>query len=350
MSIKLSELVFNIVSDIYSSPSEKDMQMIANVVEKIESADVAFRSQVEERMEKFMNKKITSQEMMNTLVLTNYVVQYSQVFRTQACELSFVKLLQQIGKMKKRYDQAEELELKVRELIAVWGSFYPNEMNEYAVLYKKYCSLHVINSLNQPTTFLPPEITKLIPHVEHNLRNITKALENGAGDLQAIHNRADKIRVKFQKQLEKCVKLSSRYDETEMKNAISIGNRLSEYIKSLDEEIQSISMSMKSKAVYGSVQENKIIRPQPVKISLTLLPPPSPSPKARNLVRRKCDMSPCSLTSAENSFEDLLSPSPTITPTFNDEVRDVKDNQNVFVFDEEIVSEKEKPGPVMSYL
>lgn len=193
MSVKLSELINDATNDIHCTPTDTEMQTIACAVDTVEGAAVALRLQMEDRMDSYNKKKISQTEMMNCLELTNYVVQSSAIFRTQVAELSFLAHLQQIGKMKKKHTEVNAVEEKVRELIAVWGVYFPNELSEYAVLYRKYCAAKIINPLTQPTILLPTSITKLIPHVEHTLRNISRVLETGVGNMEDIYRHGAKI-------------------------------------------------------------------------------------------------------------------------------------------------------------
>nr|BAN41821.1 hypothetical protein [Entamoeba invadens] len=238
MSVKLSELVSNLVND-KNEPSEVEMQTIVNAVERVIGADTILRLQIEQKMRNYTKKLVLQAEMINCLTLANYVVQNSPTFRTQVCELSFLTLLQQVGKMRKVHTETDEVEDKVRELIAVWGCFYPNELSEYAVLYQKYCSHKVIDPKTKPTVFLPNEITRLIPHVEHNLRNVVRAIECMPYDVENVFNYASKILIKFDHECLKCRDHKDKYDEESYKEMEAIGKRLTFNLKILKQKMDS---------------------------------------------------------------------------------------------------------------
>lgn len=228
MSIKLSDLINNVIGDIHSDPKEIEMQTIANAVERVMGADVILRKQIELRMTHYTKKYVADGEMLNCLTLTNFLVQNSPTFRTQVAEYSFIKLFQQIGKMNKHYEECNDVEDKVRELITIWATYYPNELSEYRVLHKKYVSLNVIDPLTQPVTYLPSPIFSLIPHVEHNLRNISRAIESRSGDLESIYNFAQKLNLRFTAECQKCRENVNRYDIDELQEAERLGKRLTD--------------------------------------------------------------------------------------------------------------------------
>ncbi|GAB1226674.1 hypothetical protein ENUP19_0301G0006 [Entamoeba nuttalli] len=300
MSVKLSELVSNTTNDIYESPAENEMRTICGIVEKVDGAEVALRIQIEHKMSDYIKKKISEGEMYNVLVLTDFVAQKSPQFRTQVADLSFVSLLQTIGKMKKKHTKVSLVEGKVRDLIATWGSYYPNEMCEYSVLYKKYCSEEVINPMIQPTTFLPNEITKLLPHVEHNLRNISKGLEMGVGDLENIYKHATKINTKFQDEIAKIKKESNRYDNQKLNEIFATGDRLKDALKQLESELTKRNHHITDiDDVATSIKEGMFIRPTPRRLNVTIVPPPT-SNKSHTVFMKRYDSPIISLT--PNSF------------------------------------------------
>lgn len=233
MSIKLSDLINNVIGDVHSEPKEIEMQTIANAVERVMGADVILRKQIEQRMRNYARKLVTDGQMLNCLILTNFLVQNSSTFRTQVAEFSFVQLLQQIGKMTKRYDECNDVEYKVRELISIWGKFYPGELSEYATMLKKFSERNVIDPSSQPITYLPSPIFSLVLHVEHNLRNISRAMETKSGDLESIYNYAQKISTKFNAECQKCRENIDRYDSDELEVYEKLGKRLSDNLVNL---------------------------------------------------------------------------------------------------------------------
>ncbi|ELP93555.1 hypothetical protein EIN_061200 [Entamoeba invadens IP1] len=268
MSVKLSELVSHLITDSRNDPSEVEMQTIVNAVERVAGADIVLRLQIEQKMRNYTKKIVPDNEIINCLTLTNFVVQNSPTFRTQVCELSFVGLLQQVGKMKKLHNETNDVEDKVRELIAVWGTFYPCELSEYNVLYQKYCARKIINPHTQPTTFLPSQIIQLIPHVEHNLRNISRALETGYGDLDNIYMYAFKISKKYEQSCSKCLGDKGRYDPDSFAECVAIGKRLAEALKQLKTMIDKpAGVVRKQKGLRDDKQEpraivNKLMKPK----------------------------------------------------------------------------------------
>ena len=228
MSIKLSDLINNVIGDVHSEPKEIEMQTIANAVERVMGADVILRKQLEQKMRNYTRKLVTDGQMLNCLILTNFLAQNSSTFRTQVAEYSFIQLFLQIGKMTKRYDECNVVEDKVREIISVWGTFYPGELSEYATLLKKFIERNVIDPSLQPITYLPSPIFSLVLHVEHNLRNISRAIETKSGDLESIYNYAQKICIKFNAECQKCRENIDRYDSDELEEYEKIGKRLSD--------------------------------------------------------------------------------------------------------------------------
>nr|BAN38108.1 hypothetical protein [Entamoeba histolytica]BAN39566.1 hypothetical protein [Entamoeba histolytica] len=357
MSIKLSELVFNTVSDIHTSPIDSDMRTIVNAVEKVDGADIALRLQLEDKMRDYSKKRISEGEILNCLILANYVVQNSPCFRTQVAELSFVNRLQKIGKMKKLHEEANPVEDKVRELIAVWGTYFPCELSEYALLYKRYCAQSVINPRAQPTVFLPTEVTRLIPHVEHNLRNITRALEIGSGDLETIYKHGMKISAKYQKQCALCRKQAARYDTNQLNAIEEIGERLEEYLKELEKEIQNNSNKPVEPTTF-SVDESELVRPTSCKFNVSLLPPPS-SPKLRSILhyRGESPTSPisqsCCYSRNDNHLESSgdLSPFCNFSLSLDPSKSPLKGcTPNIFSFDEDLQFDQHQPGPLQNSL
>ncbi|BFU21201.1 hypothetical protein CL6EHI_152930 [Entamoeba histolytica] len=279
MSVKLSELVYNTISDTHSEPSEVEMQTIANAVERVVGADIVLRKQIEQKMRNYSKHLVTDGEMLNCLILANYVVQNSPNFRTQVAEFSFMALLQQIGKMKKLHEEANPVEDKVRELIAVWGTYFPCELSEYKILYRKYTTQCVIDPSSQPTTFLPSQIIKLIPHVEHNLRNISRAIETNSGDLQSIYNYAEKISTKFNRECSKCHENENRYDMDKLKEAEAIGKRLTDSLITLKKRIsekgsKKLPLTKDSLPYAFSMKDTTLIKPKVTYKNTFILPTP----------------------------------------------------------------------------
>ncbi|ELP87285.1 hypothetical protein EIN_095320 [Entamoeba invadens IP1] len=327
MSVKLSELFTTAIRPT-SCPELQDMQTIASVIEKIPNASVSFRHQIEQKMKLYIQSKMTVHEMMNTLLLANYVVQNSPTFRTQVCELSFLTLLQQVGKMRKVHTETDEVEDKVRELIAVWGCFYPNELSEYAVLYQKYLELGVINPLSKPTILLPNEITRLVPHVEHNLRNVARALQDKL-DMQNVLRHAVKIQVKYEKQVEKCFGDIKSYDAQKLYELEQLNVRLrnsiaelkGEVIKSGETEVVCESTSMKEPCLECPTQTISLLNKRSIVGSRAVLHFRGDSLKTTKFVSREMKVD-----NREDSKRNVISP--------------IKMSRNVssevFVFDEEM--------------
>ena len=300
MATKLSVLITNCIKETNPTPPESEMEFILGCIESIPKADIALRKQMEQKMENFSQKKISENEMLNCLLLIEFISQKSVLFRTQVTELSFLSLLQIIGKMKKKYtkitssekdENAEKnekseksekfersqkserseksqkseksekflkigkigklgkektqktqktykVEQKVRELITLWGTYYENEMTEYSTLYKKYVSQKIINPVFQPTICLPSQLIELLPYVQHQLRNISKYLECEIGDIETIFKHSVRIHLRFKHQIEITQQQSENYDKKRLNECIQIEERLKNSIKIIENIIE----------------------------------------------------------------------------------------------------------------
>ncbi|ELP88095.1 hypothetical protein EIN_222380 [Entamoeba invadens IP1] len=299
MSVKLSDLVNAAGDDAKDSPTQTEMQTILSVIEKITSADHILRNQIEDKMKLYDAKKISDVQMCNILTLADYIVQNSPLFRTQVANLSFIALLQSIGKMKKQFGSVNTVEAKVRELIYKWGTYFPNELSEYVVLRQKYCKNGVIDPNTTSTVFLPTSLTSLIPHVEHTLRKASTYFETGVGDINSIKRHAEKLYTKYKVECEYCRRMSSRYDAKLLKEADEIGKRLETVIKKCDDEIT----GSKKINVTNFVSLNKDdVKTAPRKTTLHLQPPPM-SPQTRSIVSPSTFYGNSAFTKRESPFE-----------------------------------------------
>ncbi|ELP87262.1 hypothetical protein EIN_094990 [Entamoeba invadens IP1] len=174
-SVPLSEIVQQAVSDLNPSPPVQRFQVLANLTLKVEASCKPLRSQMIEKMKKYIDKNISDKEMFYVFCLCDHLVVNSHTFRKQVLDIDFIMLLETIGQFKNkptftRNRTPENIVNKIKSMIQQWGNKFPNELAEYDFLYEKYKQLGIkfpemspvkgVNPANAEQ--LPQDIKKLI--------------------------------------------------------------------------------------------------------------------------------------------------------------------------------------------
>ena len=102
-TVQLSELFQHAVTDDTEISPIKRYEIIANVLRKIEAASKSLRLQIISKMKRYLNKEVSQKEMVNTLTLTDYLVDNVQYFRKQVYDIDFICYIEILGQFKVCY-------------------------------------------------------------------------------------------------------------------------------------------------------------------------------------------------------------------------------------------------------
>ncbi|ELP90002.1 hypothetical protein EIN_403160 [Entamoeba invadens IP1] len=227
MSLCLSDLVNITVMETTCPPPLDKLECISKVVSKVPGALPALRIQIYERMSKYLKHFISDNEVLNCLILVDYVITKQPSFRPQISHIDFIAMIEILGRVKKPFFSANKVQKKVHEMVLGWAENYPTEMAEYNLLYNQYCTDGVVTHNKTIKKFdLPKQIIELTPPFEHCLREVQDAIaDSNTSNINKIYKNSMKINSKMLS-LVLNAKSDQRYDLLQLKNVEDLCTQL----------------------------------------------------------------------------------------------------------------------------
>ena len=221
---KLSDIVQDAVHESQNVVSPIKMKQLSYIIGQVKTAPQCLCNQMIKKMKLYNNTMISDREMMNCLILIEYLVDNQPKFRGEVSEIDFIYSLEMIGKMKKKSGKLTDVEFMVRHLISTWATNYPEELSEYNVMYLKYCQNGSITIPDLNGFDIPQDVQLLKKKISNKEKKIHNAIDNNSGNLESLYRESLKLCMKFNKRLEE-LQVEKRYDETKLNSYLDYANK-----------------------------------------------------------------------------------------------------------------------------